>query len=57
MMLDGYDSPIAGWLAFILLVTFVSVLAVTSQFETRVWWQEHQARRASQPARDAEGRL
>jgi hypothetical protein len=31
MILDRYDSPIAGWLAFILLVTFVSVLAVTSQ--------------------------
>jgi hypothetical protein len=24
--------------------------------ETRVWWQQHQARRAAQPATDAEGR-
>jgi hypothetical protein len=40
MILDGYDSPILGWLAFIVLVTFVTVLAVTSLYETRVWWQE-----------------
>ena len=33
MIIDGYDSPIAGWLAFILLVTFVTVLAVTSLYE------------------------
>jgi hypothetical protein len=56
MILEGYDSPIAGWLAFILLVTFVSVLAVTSLYETRVWWQQRQAGRAAQPATDAEPR-
>jgi hypothetical protein len=54
MMLDGYDSPIAGWLAFSLLV--VSVLAITSIYETRVWWQQHQVRRTGQSATDAEGR-
>jgi len=44
-ILDGYDSPILGWLAFALLATFVTVLAITSLYETRVWWQQRQARR------------
>jgi hypothetical protein len=56
MILDGYDSPVLGWLAFILLVTFVTVLAVTSLYETRVWWQDRRARRAARPAADAESR-
>jgi hypothetical protein len=56
MILDGYDWPVVGWLAFVLLLTFVTVLAVTSLYETRVWWQQHQARRAARPAIDAEGR-
>ncbi len=34
LILDGYDSPILGWLAFALLVTFVTVLAITSLCET-----------------------
>jgi hypothetical protein len=38
MMLHGYDSPILGWLAFTLLVTFVTVLAVTSLYQTRISW-------------------
>ena len=38
MMLHGYDSPILGWLAFTLLVTFVTVLAVTSLYQTRFSW-------------------
>jgi hypothetical protein len=52
LILHGYHSPILGWLAFILLVTFVSVLAITSLYETRVWWQQRQARRAARPATD-----
>jgi hypothetical protein len=56
MMLHGYASPIVGWLAFTLLVTFVTVLAVTSLYETRVWWQQHQERRALKPAAGAEGK-
>jgi hypothetical protein len=45
-------------LAFTLLVTFVTVLAVTSLYETRVWWQQHQERRTStiKPATGAEGK-
>ena len=30
--------------AFVLLVTFVTVLAVTSLYKTRVWWQQDQER-------------
>ena len=56
MILDGYDSPVLGWLAFVLLWTFVTVLAITSLYETRVWWQQHQARRGAPSATDAEGR-
>jgi hypothetical protein len=56
MMLHGYDSAIVGWLAFTLLVTFVTVLAVTSLYETRVWWQQHQERRTLKPAAGAEGK-
>jgi hypothetical protein len=56
MILDGYDSPVAGWMAFILLVTFVTVLAVTSLYETRVWWQQRQVRRTVQPMPDADDR-
>jgi hypothetical protein len=50
MMLDGYDSPVLGWLAFGWLVIFVAVLAITSVYETRVWWQQHQVRRGAPPA-------
>jgi hypothetical protein len=56
LIIDGYDSPVVGWLAFALLVTFVLVLAATSLYETRVWWQQHQARRAAEPATDVDGR-
>src|SRR5215211_5110625 len=53
MMLDGYDSPVLGWLAFAWLVVFVTVLVITSLYETRVWWQQRQVRRAARPAADA----
>jgi len=49
-------SWFAGQLAFTLLVTFVTVLAVTSLYETRVWWQQHQERRTVRPGTDVEGR-
>src|SRR4029453_17988765 len=55
MMLHGYDSPILGWFSFTLLVTFVTVLAVTSLYETRLWWQQHQERRTLKPAAGAAG--
>jgi hypothetical protein len=50
MILGHYDPPILGWLAFGWLVTFVAVLAVTSVYETRLWSQQRQTRRATRPA-------
>jgi hypothetical protein len=50
MILEPYDPPILGWLAFAWLAAFVAVLAVTSVYETRLWAQQRQARRASRPA-------
>lgn len=41
-----YEPAIIGWLAFAWLVTFVAVLAVTSLYETRLWWQQRSAHRA-----------
>jgi hypothetical protein len=49
MILEPYDPPILGWLAFAWLAAFVAVLAVTSVYETRLWAQQRQARRASRP--------
>jgi hypothetical protein len=56
MMLDGYDSPVLGWSAFAWLVAFVDLLAITSLYETRVWWRQRQARRAARPATGAGSR-
>lgn len=39
-----YDPPIIGWVAFGWLVAFVAVLAITSIYETRLWWQRRQGR-------------
>jgi heme exporter protein D len=50
MILGHYDPPILGWLAFAWLVTFVAVLAITSVYETRLWSQQRQTRRAARPA-------
>jgi len=50
MILDHYDPPILGWLAFTWLVTFVAVLAITCLYETRLWAQQRQTRRAARPA-------
>ena len=54
MILGGYGLSILGWLAFAWLVTFVVVLAITSLYETRLWWRQRQARRATRPATGAE---
>jgi hypothetical protein len=54
LILGHYDPPILGWLAFGWLVAFVAVLAITSVYETRVWWQQRRARPATRPATDAE---
>jgi hypothetical protein len=50
MMLDHYRLPVLGWLAFGWLVAFVTVLAVTSVYETRIWSQQRHARDAARPA-------
>jgi hypothetical protein len=54
LLLDPYDPPILGWVAFGWLVTFVAVLAITCVYETRLWWEQRQARHATRPATDAE---
>ena len=53
LILDHYDTPILGWLAFGWLVAFVTVLAITSLYETRLWAQQRQARHATEQATDA----
>lgn len=53
LILDHYDPPILGWLAFTWLVAFVTLLAVTSLYETRLWWRQRRARHATQPAAGA----
>jgi hypothetical protein len=50
LILDHYQPPILGWLAFGWLIAFVAVLAITSMYETRMWAQQRQARRATRPA-------
>jgi hypothetical protein len=37
LILDGYQPPGLGWLAFGWLVVFVTVLAITCVYETRLW--------------------
>lgn len=53
LILDHYDPPILGWLAFGWLAIFATVLAVTCVYETRLWAQQRQARRATRPATGA----
>jgi hypothetical protein len=53
LILHGYDSPVLGWFAFAWLVVFVAVLAITSIYETRMWWQQRRARRTTGPATSA----
>ena len=52
LILGHYDPPILGWLAFTWLVIFVAVLAITCVYETRLWSQQRQVRRAAQPVTD-----
>jgi hypothetical protein len=52
LILDHYEPPMLAWLAFGWLVVFVTVLAVTCVYETRLWWEERQARHATEPATD-----
>jgi hypothetical protein len=54
LILGGYGLSILGWVAFAWLVTFVAVLAITSLYETRLWWRQRQARQATRPATGVE---
>jgi len=54
LILDHYQPPVLGWLAFAWLVTFVTVLAITCLYETRLWARQRQVRRATRLATDAE---
>jgi len=56
LILDHYQPSILGWLAFAWLVTFVTVLAITCLYETRLWAQQRQARHATEQATDAGSR-
>lgn len=53
LILNHYQSPILGWLAFGWLAVFVTVLAITCLYETRLWAQHRQARRAARSAAGA----
>jgi hypothetical protein len=50
LILDHYQPPVLGWLAFGWLVTFVTVLAITCLYETRLWASQRQTRRATEQA-------
>ena len=54
LILDHYQPPVVAWLAFGWLVVFVTVLAITCVYETRLWAQQRQARHATEQATDAE---
>jgi drug/metabolite transporter (DMT)-like permease len=56
LILDHYQPPILGWLAFGWLGVFVTVLAITCLYETRLWAQQRQARHATEQATDAGSR-
>jgi hypothetical protein len=56
LILDHYDTPFLGWLAFGWLMAFVTVLAITSLYEIRLWAQQRQARHATEQATDAGSR-
>jgi hypothetical protein len=53
LILDHYQPPALGWLAFAWLVTFVTVLAITCVYETRLWARQRQVRRAARSAAGA----
>jgi hypothetical protein len=41
----GYEQPVIGWLAFAWVVAFAALLAVTSLYETRLWFTQRKDRR------------
>src|SRR4029450_1919662 len=49
LILGHYAQPVLGWLAFGWLVVFVTVLAITSIYETRLWGQQRQGRHPHHP--------
>jgi hypothetical protein len=53
LILDHYQPPVLGWLAFAWLVVFVAVLAITCVYETRLWAAHRQVRRAARSAAGA----
>jgi hypothetical protein len=55
LILDHYDRPVLGWLAFGWLVVFVTVLVITCLYESRLWARHRQARRAARSAAGVEG--
>jgi hypothetical protein len=46
-IIDPYDPPILGWLAFAWLVAFIGVLVLASVYEARLLRQRHRARAGS----------
>jgi len=56
MILDHYDQPVLGWLAFTWLAIFVTVLAITSLYETRLWWRQRHTPGGDRPATGARTR-
>lgn len=52
----GYDQPFLGWLAFAWVVTFAALLAITSLYETRLWYGQQRKRRMGRLAAAEEAR-
>jgi hypothetical protein len=50
LILDHYQPPILGWLAFGWLVVFVAVLALTCLYETRQWAHQRYTGQATRSA-------
>lgn len=44
LIYDGYEQPLLGWLAFAWVLAFASVLAITSLYETRLWYGQRRER-------------
>lgn len=40
----GYEQPLIGWLAFAWVVAFAALLAITSLYETRLWFTRRKDR-------------
>ena len=41
-ILNGYSTPLPGWLAFGWFLLFIAVLAVLFLHEAHAWWQQRQ---------------